>query len=191
VSALEAGSFSPNSTAQNTDLPPPPAFGDLKENSSFALLARTLAGLQAGVTGGIIMLLYYSAGALLQRQYWWMPENLLGTAIYGNSAIWKGPGRATLAGCAWQLVASGLAGILYAYCFAHLRSLRFPVSWLVALAWSLGVYFVLYDLVLPSAAPLIPLYSTRATPLMAYLLLGLALARIPTIYRQLTRAGIA
>jgi hypothetical protein len=61
----------------------------------------------------------------------------------------------------------------------------------VALAWSLGVYFVLYDLVLPSAAPLIPLYSTRATPLMAYLLLGLALARIPTIYRQLTRAGIA
>ena len=191
MSALEAGSFSPNSTAQNTDLPPPPAFGDVQENSSFALLARTLAGLQAGVTGGIIMLLYYSAGALLQRQYWWMPENLLGTAIYGNSAIWKGPGRATLAGCAWQLVTSGVAGILYAYCFAHFRSLRFPVSWLVALAWSLGVYFVLYDLVLPSVAPLIPLYSTRATPLMAYLLLGLALARIPTIYRQLTRAGIA
>lgn len=156
-----------------------------------SLLARCLAGLQAGVTGGLVMLAYYSAGAMLQRQPWWMPENLLGAAVYGNAALWKGPSKATLAGCAWQLVAAGIAGIVYAVCFAGARWLRFPVSSISALLWALGYYFLLYEAILPRIAPLIPLYSTRATPLMGYLLLGLALSRVPTIYRTLIRAGIA
>lgn len=149
------------------------------------LRLRVLAGLQAGVVGGLLMLLYFSTSSVLQRQQWWSFETLLGSAIYGNVAIWRGLGRATLAGACLQVFLAGAAGILFSMALIAFRwgtLLRL----VFALAFTTAWYFMLYNLIFPAIAPLVPLYSSRMAPIMAHLLLGIALWRIPAVLRQLT-----
>ncbi len=153
------------------------------------LLIRVLAGLQAGVTGGMVMLLYFSASSILQRQHWWSMQNLLGSAIYGNAALWKGLGKATLAGASMQIVLAALSGILFAVLISHLPAPR-PVQLLLALAWGAATYMMLYNFLFFHGAPLIPLYSPRSSPLLAYFLLGISLSRVEPIYQHLSRAKL-
>jgi len=151
---------------------------------------RALAGLQTGVVGGLFMLFFYSFGSLMQRQHWWNAANLLGAAVYGHNAIWKGFGRATLAGAAVQILIAGLSGVLCALLFAGRRD-----SWLFrtscGLAWGVITYYAVYELLLPRIAPVVPLYSERLGTLMAHLLLGITLTRIQPVYRQLERAIVS
>jgi hypothetical protein len=152
---------------------------------SMPLRLRVLAGLQTGVVGGILMLLYFSTSSVLQRQQWWSVETLLGSAIYGNVAIWRGLGRATLAGACLQLFLAGAAGVLFALVLIPFRwgtLLRLAFALLFTTAW----YLLFYNLVFPAIAPLIPLYSSRMAPVMAHLLLGISLWRLPAVLRQLS-----
>src|SRR3981081_2658958 len=86
---------------------------------SFELSA--LAGLEAGVIGGMAMFLFLAAHSALRGQSWWSYANLLGSVVYGPSALWRGLGRATLAGMAMQVLMSGVAGVLFGVCFARTR----------------------------------------------------------------------
>jgi hypothetical protein len=133
------------------------------------------------------MLFFYFSGSVLQRQHWWNAANLLGTAVYGHNAIWKGLGRATLAGAAVQILIAGLSGVLCALLLAGRRD-----SWLFrtacGLAWGIVTYYAVYELLLPRVAPVVPLYSERLGPMIAHLLLGITLTRVQPVYRHIERA---
>lgn len=148
--------------------------------------ARLLAGIETGIVGGIAMLLYFSGLSFLQRQQWWTAENLLGSAVYGNAAIWKGLGRATMAGAAVQLVLASLCGIAFSFTISFLRvGSVFRLS--AAVAAATGWYFLFYNWIFPAVAPLIPMYSSRSAPLVAHLLLGLSLSRAHSSYERIVR----
>ncbi|BDC52478.1 hypothetical protein F183_A47930 [Bryobacterales bacterium F-183] len=147
---------------------------------------RLLAGLQAGVVGGLAMLCFYSFASTLQRQPWWSSANLLGSAVYGNAAFWKGLSRVTLAGAGLEIVLSGIAGMICAFLLPPFRG-HGLVQFLVAIATAMLWYLCQYQLIFPTLAPLIPAYSVRNLPVVAHLLLGIALTRIPALYEELVR----
>lgn len=147
---------------------------------------RVLAGLQAGVVGGLAMLCFYSFASTLQHQHWWSYENLLGSAVYGNAAFFRGLSRVTVAGAGLQIVLSGIAGVICSFLLPPFRGYGM-VQFLVALATSTLWYVFEYQILFPAIAPLIPAYGVRNLPVVAHLLLGISLSRIPAMYEELVR----
>jgi hypothetical protein len=133
------------------------------------------------------MLFYFSFDAILHRQRWNAPAVLLGTAVYGNWAIWHGSVKAMLAGAGFQLFVAGLAGICCALLLFRWRRLGASsfLSLLAALVFSLAWYLGWYQIILPRVAPMIPQYTTPTAAIAAHVLLGLALSRIPVYSRRI------
>ena len=48
------------------------------------VLARLANGLEAGIVGGLAMLVLLIAGSILRGEWWWAPANLLGSTFYGT-----------------------------------------------------------------------------------------------------------
>ena len=71
---------------------------------------RLLSGIEAGVLGGIAMLVLLVLGSLWRGDPWWMPSNLLGSTFYGARALRDGPNPATLAGSALHVFMTGSIG---------------------------------------------------------------------------------
>ena len=84
-----------------------------------------------------------------------------------------------------QLMACGLAGLVVAWTLAAWRGFRGLRSLAIGIASGSACYFVLYEVLYPAIAPLIPLYSNRAAPLLGHMLVGIALSRAGAIYREL------
>ena len=145
-----------------------------------------LAGIQAGVAGGILMLLYFSLQSLMLHKPWWTMANLLGTAVYGQTALWRGLGRATIAGAAFQIIIAGFIGALFGLANAYsVRLANWTSALLVGLASGLASFFLCHDWLYGLISPLIPVYAPRSSALIAHLLFGLALSRVTSIYRAM------
>jgi hypothetical protein len=140
-----------------------------------------LAGLEAGVIGALAMLVFLFAHSMLRGQNWWSYANLLGSASYGATALWRGFGRATLAGTALQLALGGLLGVVYGVCFARTRGRM--VSLLLGLSCGLIWFFLSFWLLFRVAAPLIPVYASQPATLLAHVIFGLVLSRVPQLYQ--------
>ena len=151
---------------------------------SSTLKFRCLAGLQSGVLGGLLMLLYFSVDAILRRQHWASPQILFGTAVYGNGALWHGTTKVILAGVGLQIVLAGIAGILCSLIVRPYRTSSLTATF-VGLSFAISWYFLCYFLLLPRIAPLISMYISRSAAIAAHLLLGLFLSRAPAYFRQL------
>ncbi len=160
-------------------------------SSQTDILLRCLAGLQAGVLGGLAMLAYFSVDAVLRQQRWNSPEILMGTVVYGNWAIWHGHLRAVLAGAGFQIVAAGFAGLAFAFLFAGLRVVqeRRLAALTLALTFAFAWYWLWYAQLFPRVAPLVPQYTAKPVAIAAHTLLGLFLSRIPALQRELLPLG--
>jgi hypothetical protein len=77
-------------------------------NRSFDILA----GLQAGILGGLLMALWLALIAPVVGRPWWYVLNLLASYTYDIRAVRGGAGMATLTGIAIQVLAGGILGIL-------------------------------------------------------------------------------
>ncbi len=123
----------------------------------------------------------------MRQQRWNGPEVLLGTVVYGNWAIWRGGLRAALAGTGFQIVAAGLAGVVFAVLFLRFRAVResrfaaLAAGLVFAFAW----YWLWYTHMFPRLAPLVPQYTSKAAAIAAHALLGLVLSRVPALRRAL------
>lgn len=149
--------------------------------------SRVLAGVESGVYGGLGMSLFLGLYSALRGQLWWSYENLLGSIVYGNSALFRGYGRATLAGFAVQVFTSGLAGVVFSLCFARTRGRL--LSLVEGLGFAMVWYVLLFRVAYPAAAPLVPIYAAQPATLIGHVILGLVLARAPRLYElQLGRA---
>ena len=69
-----------------------------------------LVGIEAGVFGGLLMLLWFALASPLMGQPWWLIPNLIASKVYGGRAHLLGAGTATVFGCALQVATAGLVG---------------------------------------------------------------------------------
>ena len=147
-----------------------------------SLELSALAGLETGVIGGVAMLLFLFANSALRGQSWWSYANLLGSVVYGSSALWRGLGRATIAGIALQALMSGVAGALFGVCFARTRGRM--VSLLLGLSCGVIWFFVSHWFLFKGIGPLVPVYASQPATLLGHVILGLALSRTSTLYLE-------
>jgi len=132
-----------------------------------------LNGIEAGVIGGIAMLVVLVCASLWRGDPWWIPANLLGSTFYGARALSAGPSRATLAGGALHIVLTGSIGASFALFRGGIR----PRQRLVLLGTLAGlIWYGLADALLwRRINPLVPLYSAQPVTLLAHALFGACL----------------
>jgi len=135
-------------------------------------LLNLINGLEAGIIGGLAMLLLLTAAALWRGDVWWAPANLLGTTFYGRRAF-RAPGMATLSGAAFHLVITGTVGALFGLACGSVRERRR----LVLLGALAGVFwYYLADAIFWRWVNiLVPAYAPQPSTLIAHAVYGACL----------------
>jgi hypothetical protein len=139
---------------------------------------RSLAGLQAGMLGGIVMIALLALVSMLDRRSWWSYPNLLSACFYGPKTIVAGLGWPTVAGAALQLVIAAAAGALFGAAFGNYTGTRRLA--LFALLWGLFVFFAC-EQCYRYWSPTVIAYMPRSAVVVAHLVYGLCLAAISRI----------
>ena len=153
-------------------------------------LIMGLAGLQAGVLGGLAGLSYVMLDGFLRGRGPWPFPNLLSTAIYSRSGSALTFTWATMSGIALQLVLTGLLGLLVSrLLIQYLARPRFCriVGLLVGLSW----YYVTVRFLWPDLNLDVTRYQPPSGTLLGYVVLGLVLGLYPKFFYHLERAAAA
>jgi hypothetical protein len=141
-------------------------------------IERSLAGLQAGMLGGLAMLAVLALAPALDRRAWWSYPNLLAACFYGPRAIGGGLGWPTVAGGALQMLIAGTAGALFGALFGrHSGSRRIA---LLGLLWGFFVFFG-SEQVYKFSSPVVVAYMPRSASVVAHMIYGICLASISRI----------
>jgi hypothetical protein len=140
-------------------------------------LTCALAGLQAGMLGGIAMLAWLSLDSSLDRRGFWSEENLFASLFYRGDAVRAGFGAKTMAGIALYLIVYSLLGALFAFALRNRFGTRRTV--LSALVFALGWYYLSFHLLWKSAMPLVYLLYADRPMLVGHLIYGACLAAFP------------
>jgi hypothetical protein len=147
---------------------------------------RLLAGLQAGVLGGVAMLVWAVASSPWRQQPWWAFPNLMASGLFGESVFRLGFGWASWSGMALLLFLAGSLGSIFALLVPEsVSSFRFV---LLALAASLAWYYATASPAANRWAPLVPLYTPRPILYTGHLIYGLSLALERCLYRKILGA---
>src|SRR5438309_583544 len=78
---------------------------------------RVLAGLEAGVLGGLLMLVALIVLSLAEGDPWWNVPNLLGSTFYNGRILRSGVGWPTVVGVAFQILTTGIVGAIFGWLF--------------------------------------------------------------------------
>ena len=148
--------------------------------SDTGVASRALAGLEAGVIGGVMLLVLVSLDSMWHRRPWWSFENLAGSVIYGQSALRRGLGRATLSGAALELVSGGVAGLLFGIVFARTKGRAMAL--VSGMSFGVVWFYLTHRLLFGWIGPLVPMYAAQPATLLGHVLLGLVLSRTPVLY---------
>jgi len=153
------------------------------EPSGRSDLRLTLAGLQAGCLGSLLMIGWWLLGELIQRRSPWIVPNLLATTFYGEHAY-----RSAFTASTW----SGLAGPLAVYCIVGvvfaLAGRERKAGWLLVVvsgAAGLALDWLVFGVILRRVNPFIQIYSPDRLIAVSHLLYGLALSSYPAFARDL------
>jgi hypothetical protein len=153
-------------------IPPDSSWEAPKPGLADALM-RLVHGLEAGVIGGVAMLVLLVSAALWRGDVWWAPANLLGTTFYGRRAFHTAPGMATLSGAAFHIVITGTVGALFGLACGGVRERRR----LVLLGALAGVFwYYLADAIFWRWVNiLVPAYAPQPSTLIAHAVFGACL----------------
>ena len=135
------------------------------------------AGLETGVLGAGLMLVWFALDSLVERQQWWAILNLWGSAIYGNVVFRMGLGKASVTGAALHLFLGGVAGAALALVVGRFRN--FGMVLLACMVAGFVWYWVLQNGILRALNPLIPRMTPQPATILAHLLFAAVLTRIP------------
>ena len=135
------------------------------------------AGLETGVLGAGLMLVWFALDSLVERQHWWAILNLWGSAIYGNVVFRMTLGKASLAGAALHLFLGGVAGAAVALLIGRIR--RFALVLMASMVAGFVWYWILQNGILRTLNPLIPRMTPQPATILAHLLFASVLTRIP------------
>jgi len=140
-------------------------------------LAVWLAGLQAGMSGVLAMLAWLGLSAKMQNRSFWTAENLMASAFYGERALINGFAEKTLSGLALYLLLYSALGALFAALWPDRQS-RLRIL-LMSLAFALGWYYLSFNLIWKSLAPLMWLLYSAQPMILGHLVYGTFLGQYP------------
>jgi hypothetical protein len=147
-------------------------------------LDRALAGLQAGTVGAIDMMLWLGVCSVCRREDFWTSPNLLAGAFGSPAAFHTGGMWRSAFGVALYILLYGLLGALFA--LAAVRPMTRLRLALVAMAFGLGWYWIVYRWLWRAVLPLAALLHGGRATVLGCLLYGALLGRFP---RYLPRAA--
>ena len=124
----------------------------------------TLAGIEIGVIGGVVMLLWLAISAPLIGNTWWSILNLFASHSFDLRLVREGPGMATVAGIALQLAAAGLVG--------GIAGFLAPSGRLFGLAVTFIWYVLCYGFFWRRYAPLVIVYGPQPLLAIGFFLYG-------------------
>jgi hypothetical protein len=137
--------------------------GDRRVQTGKSLL-DVVVGLEAGVLGGVAMLLWFAVVMPLLGQPWYLVPNLVGARVQAHRHALLAPGIATFTGAAWIILSAGIVG--------SVNGLLTPGGRLFALAVAAAWYVSSYLFVWKKLAPLVLLYAPQAVVITAFLVYG-------------------
>jgi hypothetical protein len=147
---------------------------------------RLVAGIAAGIIGGILMIGFLTAYASLTGAGLTTPLKAVGALVYGVEALVAGT-VAVLTGASIQLGFAIVLGMLFALCVSRRTSI---VSALVAgIAIGIAVWLIMDLLVLPLANPTMAarIALNPLTYFLAHVLYGIGLSTTPIFIRTFTK----
>jgi hypothetical protein len=125
---------------------------------------QILAGLEAGILGGLLMALWLALIAPVLGRPWWFVLNLFASYTYDIRAIRDGAGMATLTGVAIQVLAGGVLGILMGMLGSGNR--------IAGLAIAMTAYMVCYAYVWKRYTPFLLYYVPQPLFVVGFFLYG-------------------
>ncbi|MDE3198690.1 MAG: hypothetical protein KGN84_20250 [Acidobacteriota bacterium] len=144
-----------------------------------------LGGLEAGVLGGIYMILWLMLGSsMLGRSVWNIP-NLFATTFYGSRVYREEYLPASWSGIAVILAICGLVGILWGLVWREDRPAFLPLFGALV---GLAVYFLIFDVVLQRVNPLVSVYAPLRLIQIGCVIWGMTLAKSPVFSRRIGEA---
>src|SRR6476659_10155992 len=126
-----------------------------------------LFGLQLGVIGGVITLVWFALVCPIVGKPWWLIPNLFASHFYNPREVYLGPGIVTIVGAALQIVMSGIVGCL--------NGLATPGGRLSGLGAALAWYFFCILFLWKRIAPLMLTSAIQPILWTGYFLFGSAL----------------
>src|ERR1041384_4550368 len=140
-----------------------------------------LAGVEAGVLGGLFMMAWLAMLPLLQGRSVWSIPNLLASTFYGEAALRRGFRWTTLSGVALHVIVSAVAGLLFGWAVSGIakRGRVMALGLAAGVAWyflSLGVFWKFVN-------PMVPLYTRGGGMLLAHVGMGFFLGCFPRYLR--------
>lgn len=140
-----------------------------------------LVGLQSGTLAALAMLGWLAMASALYRRSIWSVPNILASTFYGDSALRNGFVSTTISGIALYFVIYGLFGALFGLAVQHRwRPLRITF---IAVAASLGWYYLSFGLIWKSLNPLVVLYTHDQPMLIGHIIYGVLLGRYPVFLK--------
>src|SRR5260221_14620093 len=110
-------------------------------SSARSKINLVMAGVEAGVLGGLFMMAWLATLSLLQGRSVWSVPNLLASTFYGEAALRRGFRWATLTGVALHVTISAAAGLLFGLAVAGIAS-RARIM-LLGIGAGVGWYFLI------------------------------------------------
>ena len=156
--------------------------------ASVAPLGRTTlyqawAGLECGVAGGTLALVWYALHSAAHAEFWWTKFNIAAAPLYGDAVYRLGLSGATLTGAALLLLIYALSGALFGVVAGLLP--RVPTL-AAALLYATLVHTAFVASLRPLFGPWAVTWFPASATLPAHLLLAALLARWPRIHAALT-----
>lgn len=142
-------------------------------NKIYALVA----GLEAGMIGGLVMLGWLALASLWKGRSIWSISNLMASTFHGELALRRGFRSTTLSGMALHLIVTAMLGIAFGLAvsgIAQRRRVMF-LGLFAGVAW----YYIGFEIFWKILNPLVPLYSPHSAMLVAHVMLGIFLGSFP------------
>ena len=141
-----------------------------------------LAGIEAGVFGAIVLVVWLMLASYFTGRSAWFTPNLFATTFFGSGVYRNHFVRGSWTGIAAILAVYGVLGLFWGYVWRETR-----VRGLVFLGAFTGiaVYFLLFEVLLPRFNPLIAVYSPVRQLEIGHVLWGMMLARSPRYARHI------
>src|SRR5262245_844937 len=129
-----------------------------------------MAGIEAGVLGGLFMMAWLAALSLLRGGTIWSMPNLLASTFYGEEALRRGFGWSSLSGVALQVIVSAMAGLLFGLAVDGIPH-RGRVM-LLGLAAGAAWYFLSVGVFWKYVNPIVSLYARGGGMFLAHVGMG-------------------
>ncbi len=145
-------------------------------------LALSLAGLEAGMMGALLLLGWMGIASVWHRRSFWTSENLMASVFYGSDAIRGGFNGRTVSGLALYLLIYSILGAFFASA-VQTRLPRFRTA-LLGVLFALSWYYLSFHAIWKAAAPLITRLHMEAPTIWGHVLYGAMLGGYPAYFQR-------